>query len=164
MENRDEGGNLPLDEDGICDDYDDVPSYTNPDVTMNAFEETRTPSFKQDYETSIRPIISRVDALIARSMWSERAVATHPPASDAQIGELLQVLRKISPAIGDHLQIDSSNIRKFPEIKKVMDNHTRGSTYIRQYFKRPLVANCDCVACEKGMSCLFSCIKLCCFP
>ncbi len=152
MENGDEEGNFPFDEGVMRADYDDVTTCTNPDVTTNIFEETRTPSFRQDYETSIRPIMSRVDALIARSMWSERAVATHPPASDAQIGEFLQVLRKISPAIGDNLQIDSSNMRKFPEIQKVLDNHNRGSTYIRQYFKRPLVANYDCVSCEKRMS------------
>jgi len=32
-----------------------------------------------------------------------------------------------------------------------MDNHTRGSAYFRQFFKRPLVPSCDCVACTTIM-------------
>jgi hypothetical protein len=32
-----------------------------------------------------------------------------------------------------------------------MDNHTQGSAYFRQFFKRPLVADCDCVACSSQM-------------
>jgi hypothetical protein len=83
-----------------------------------------TSSFKQEYVQSIHTVIGKVNALIARSMWSGRAVTTHPPTSDSKIGELLQVLRSISPTIGEYLQIDSSNIRKHPELKKVLDNNT----------------------------------------
>jgi hypothetical protein len=54
--------------------------------------------------------------------------------SDADIDVVLQVLRKISPADESHLQIDSSNIKKHPEIEKVLDNHTRGSSYFRRFF------------------------------
>jgi len=38
---------------------------------------------------------------------------------------------------------------KFPDIKKVLTNHSRGSAYMRQFFKLPLISPCDCVACEK---------------
>jgi len=70
---------------------------------------------------------------------------------DAEINVLLQVLRKISPMIENALKIDSSNINKHPKIQKCIDNHTRGSAYFRQFFKQPLVANCDCVPCRNGM-------------
>ncbi len=76
---------------------------------------------------------------------------THPHALDVDIDALLQVLQKISPLIGNHFKNDSSNIRKHPEIQKGLNNHTRGSAYFRQYFKKPLVATCDCVACKLGM-------------
>ena len=70
---------------------------------------------------------------------------------DAEINVLLQVLRKISPMIGNELKIDSSNINKHPEIQKCIDNHTRGSAHFRQFFKQPLAAICDCVPCKNGM-------------
>jgi len=58
----------------------------------------------------------------------------------------------VSPLISeDKLQINSSNITKHHGIQKIMDNHTRGSAYFRQFLKRPLVAGCDCVACMTGM-------------
>jgi hypothetical protein len=42
---------------------------------------------------------------------------TGPQTSDGDICERLQVLRAISPTIGEHLKIDSSNVRKHPEIQ-----------------------------------------------
>ena len=113
--------------------------------------EPRAPSFKETYVSTVRPVIARVDALIARFVWSERQVVTHPPASDADVEALLRVIRKISPLIGDHLKIDSSNIKKHPLLQKVIHNHSRGSPYFRQFFKQPLVTTCDCVACTYGM-------------
>jgi len=87
------------------------------------------------YAKSIRPVITMVDGLFKRSMWSGLPVATHPPASNYEINDLLQVLRKISPGIGDQLKIDSSNVNKHPEIQNILDNHTRGSPYSRLFFK-----------------------------
>ena len=90
---------------------------------------------------------------ISTPMWSERPFATHPPAFDSEIAELFKILRKISPSIveEDKLQIDSSNIRKHPKIEKIIVNHTRGSAFFRQFYKRPLVSDCGCVACMSQM-------------
>ena len=118
---------------------------------VNEVETNAALSFKDEYAKSIKPVMAKVDSLFARSMWSGVPIATHPPASDNDQEKLLAILRKISPSIGDHLQIDSSSIKKHPEIQKVLDNHSRGSAYFRQFFKRPLVAECGCVACREGM-------------
>jgi hypothetical protein len=73
-------------------------------------------------------------------------------AEDDDREKLLAILRKISPSIRDHLHIEFSNIKKHPEIQKVLDNyHSRGSAYFRHFFMRPSVAECDCVAFRKGM-------------
>ena len=87
-------------------------------------------SFKDEYNKSIRPFMVKVQSLFARDVWSGRPIATHPLASDVDIDKLLVVLRRISQLIGDQLHIDSSNIKKHPEIQKVLDNHSRGSAYI----------------------------------
>ena len=140
--------NMPVDEDIWIDDDEGNVAL---DLASRVEDEVRPPTFKETYVRSVHDIIGKVDSLIKRSVWSGREVVTHPPALDVDIDVVLQVLRKISPLIGDHLKIDSSNIRKHPEIQKVLKNHTRGSAYFRQYFKIPLVANCDCAACKLGM-------------
>ena len=53
--------------------------------------EPRAPSFQETYVSSVQPVIARVDALIARSVWSERQDVIHPPASDADVEALLRV-------------------------------------------------------------------------
>jgi hypothetical protein len=120
-------------------------------AVVSEVESNTTLSFKEDYAKSIQPVMAKVDFLFARAMWSGIPIATHPLASDEDHEKLLSILRKISPSIGDKLQIDSSNIKKHPEIQKVLDNHSRGSAYFQQFFKRPLVADCDCVACREGI-------------
>ena len=124
---------------------DETHGVVNEGVTKTAI------SFKDEYAKSSKPVMAKVDSLFARSMWSGVPIATHPSTSDDDQDKLLSILRKISPSIGDKLQIDSSNIKKHPEIQKVLDNHSRGSAYFRQFFKRPLVGECDCVACREGM-------------
>jgi len=91
-------------------------------------------SFKHEYGKSIQPIMAKVQSLFARAMRSGRPIATHPLASNVDMDKLLDVLRRISSLIGDTLQIESSNINKHPEMQKVLNNHSRGSTYFRQIF------------------------------
>jgi hypothetical protein len=110
-------------------------------------------SFKGEYATSIKYATAKVDSLFARSMWNGVLIATHPPTFDDDQERLLGILRKISPSNGDHLQIDSSTIKKDREIQNALDEHLRGSAYFRQHFKRHLVAECDCMACRE---CMFS--------
>ena len=92
-----------------------------------------TPKFKEDYAKRVPPIISMVESLFdVPCGLCELPIVTHSPASNYD--KVLQVLRKISPLVGDHLKMDSSNIKKHPELVKVLDIHTRGSAYFRQFF------------------------------
>ena len=47
--------------------------------------ETSAMSFKEVYASIIRPVISTVDELFTRSIWSRHPVVTHLPASDSEI-------------------------------------------------------------------------------
>jgi hypothetical protein len=80
-------------------------------------------AFKDEYAKSIKPVMAKVESLFARYIWSGVLIATHPSTSDDDQDKLLDILRKISPSIGGHLQIDTSNIKKQPEIQKMLDNH-----------------------------------------
>ncbi len=82
---------------------------------MTEAEKTSS-SFRDDYAKSFAPVIKIVDMLFARSMWSGNPVATHPPSSGSEIVDVLQVLRGISPIVGEELAIYSSNMKMFPEI------------------------------------------------
>ena len=108
-------------------------------------------SFKQDYRKSIAPVLALVERLIGRAVWSGNPLETHRPASESEMAAVVGILRKLSPLVGNQLKIDSSNIKKHPGIQKVLDNHSRGSAYMRQLFKIPLEAPCDCMACRKGL-------------
>ncbi len=82
--------NLPLDDDTV----------TLANFAARVAEEEaslRPPSFKMDYVESIRLVIVRVDALIARATWSGNVILTHPMASDNEIDVGLQILQ------GQHL-------------------------------------------------------------
>jgi hypothetical protein len=72
--------------------------------------------FKEDYVKSKEQVMEKEHSLFTRFAWRRRPVATHPPKSDIDVGKLLDVLRRISPLIGDELKIDSTNIKKHPEI------------------------------------------------
>ena len=70
-------------------------------------------SFKAVYAKSIAPVLTIVENIFKRYVWSKRPVVTHPPTSDNEIAEIFKVFRKISPSIVENtLQIDSANIRK----------------------------------------------------
>ena len=111
-------------------------------------------SFTGTYRKSIAPVISLLQDLIGRSVWAGHPIETHPPASEHEIASVFAVLRTLSPQLGDKLQIDTSSINKHPGIQKVLDNHTRGSAYMRQFFKLPLghvTLPCECIACCEGL-------------
>jgi len=55
------------------------------------------------------------------------------------MGEIYNVIRNLSPTIGNHLKIESSNINKFSDIQKVLTNHSRGSAYTR-FFLLPVLS------------------------
>eukprot|EP00873_Tetraselmis_striata_P001254 jgi/Tetstr1/421518/TSEL_012465.t1 len=63
---------------------------------------------------------------------------------------LLKRLQDIDPTL-ESLKLDSSSINKHPELRRVIDNHTIGGAYMRQYFKQPLVDDCQCKACQLGL-------------
>ena len=60
--------------------------------------------------------------------------------------EIYDVMRKLSPTIGNQLKIESSNINKFPDTQKVLTNHSRSSAYTRHFFIAGFVA------CQKSCS------------
>ena len=109
--------------------------------------------FKQEYDASIAPVVSLIRQQFQRAKWSGKPIQTHSPATEAEMGEILTVLRAICPVLpkGSQLKIDSGNINKYPALQKLLDNHSRGSAYMRQFFKLPLQSPCDCVACQKGL-------------
>ena len=55
------------------------------------------------------------------------------------------VMRKLSPTIGYQIKIESSNINKFPDIQKVLTNHSKVSAYMRYFF------NCRFCRLPKGL-------------
>mmetsp|Transcript_34456 Transcript_34456/g.88129 ORF Transcript_34456/g.88129 Transcript_34456/m.88129 type:complete len:140 (+) Transcript_34456:1443-1862(+) len=63
---------------------------------------------------------------------------------------LLKRLQDIDPTL-ESLKLDSSSINKHPELRRVIYNHTIGGPYMRQYFKQPLVDDCQCKACQLGL-------------
>ena len=145
MEEEVNDRHVPLD--NWFDDDDNLPSAANENDNnfnnnadhMDVIAEENT-SLKGRYVKSVALVIAVVNKLFTRSVWSGRPIATHPLANHIEIDALLQVLRKSSPLIRDQLKIDSSNIKKHLDIQKVLENHTRGGAYIRQFSKRPLLA------------------------
>jgi hypothetical protein len=129
--------------DAVVDNYGNLIDIA--DATIDTSEEDTL--FIAMYAKIMALVITIFDNLFKRSVWSELPVVIHPPASDNEIVVFFKVLRKISTSIvGGKLQIDSSNITEHLGIQKIMENHTRGNAYFPQFFKRPLVADCDCVA------------------
>jgi len=111
-------------------------------------------SFEGSYRKSIAHIFSLLQGLIGRSVWAQHPIETPPPASESEISSLLAVLTTLSPLVGGKRQVDTSNIKKHPGIQKVLNNHTRGSAYMRQYIKMPLehvTLPCECTACSRGL-------------
>jgi len=49
-------------------------------------------------------------------------------------------MRKSSPTIDNKLKIESSKINKFPDIQKVLTNHSRGSAYMRHFLQLPILS------------------------
>ena len=92
------GQQCPQHVDDWYDDDNSIPSddkynddlFNNTDSHGGMKEEDA--SFKVAYAKSIGHVITMVEELFKRSMWSGLHVATHPPASNSEINDLLQVL------------------------------------------------------------------------
>ena len=116
--------------------------------------EEASSSFTGTYRKSIALVFSLLEDLIGRYVWAGHPIKTHPDASDLEMAYVLGILKTLSPLVGDKLQIDTSSINKHSGIQMVLNDHTRGSAYMRQYFKLPLdhvTFPCDCIACSKGL-------------
>ncbi len=71
-----------------------------------------------------------------------------------QVQAVLDVLRKIEPGLNELKITRKDAASKYPELMKVLKNHTRSSDYMVQFVKSPLCTTplvCDCKACEKGI-------------
>eukprot|EP00873_Tetraselmis_striata_P014883 jgi/Tetstr1/435147/TSEL_002607.t1 len=107
-------------------------------------------TFQKSYEASVAPVISTIDGIFQRLMWAGQRIQTHTPADSQSMQALLKRLHDIDPTL-ESLKLDSSSINKHPELRRVIDNHTIGGPYMRQYFKQPLVDDCQCKACQLGL-------------
>ena len=99
-------------------------------------------------------LLSLLEDLIGRYVWDGHPIETHPHAYEREMVSVLAILKTLSPVVGDKLQIDTSSINKHPGFQKVLNNHTRGSACMRQYFKNPLeyvALPFECIACSKGL-------------
>ena len=86
------------DVDGWYDNIDDVDDGGDNliDITDDPIDIiVEDKSFKAVYAKGIAPMITIVENHFKRYVWSERPVMSHPPASDIEIAELFNVLRKI---------------------------------------------------------------------
>ena len=81
------------------DGYNSIPSDNEDDGNLfnntnnHGVTEEEDTSFKVVYAKSIGHVITIVDGLSKRSMWTGLPVATHPPASNSEIDDLLKVLK-----------------------------------------------------------------------
>ena len=155
---------LPVEEDNWYDDEDDESLFTlgiNPHLIIvtdgslidgenDAIEEECTPSFKKQYATIIKLVIAMVDKFFARSMCSGIHVVAHHPI--LAIAALMQVLRRISPSIGDNLKIDSSNIKNIPRSKRCRTTTQEGvHASANSSRDRWSLASCNYFSCMEGM-------------
>ena len=71
-----------------------------------------------------------------------------------QVQSVLDVLRKIELGLNELKITRKDAASKYPEMLKVLKNHTRSSDYMVQFVKSPLCTPplvCDCKACENGI-------------
>ncbi len=70
--------------------------------------------------------------------------------------DVLGPLKRISPGL-QHIKLDKKKAEAFPELLKVLECHSRSSDFMIQFFKQPLIENCDCKACS---DCLFNDVRM----
>jgi hypothetical protein len=110
-------------------------------------------SFLDEYTKGMQPIKAKMESLFALFVWSRAPIATLHRVSNDDKEMLLVVLWNMIPLIRDREKIDTSTIKKHHEIQNMLvDMHSRGSAYFRQYAYRPLMVDeCDCVTCRESM-------------
>ena len=88
-------------------------------------------SFKGTYRKSIALVFSFLQDRLRRFVWNGHPIETHPLAVENEMASVIASFTTLSPLVSDKLQIDTSNIIKHPCIRKFLNNHTRGSAYMR---------------------------------
>ena len=67
---------------------------------------------------------------------------------------VLEMLQRIEPSLKEIKITRKQAPGAYPELMKVLKNHSRASDYMIQFVKEPLVSSpngCDCKACELGL-------------
>jgi len=64
--------------------------------------------------------------------------------------DVLKPLKGISPRL-QHIKLDKKKAEAFPELLKVLKCYTRSTEFMIQFFKEPLIGDCDCEACNQDL-------------
>jgi hypothetical protein len=59
-------------------------------------------------------------------------------------------LKKIDPLL-QHIRLDKKKAESFPELLLVLKNHTQSTDFMIQFFKKPLIEDCNCKACSENV-------------
>ena len=73
-----------------------------------------------------------------------------------QMMQVLGPLKRIIPRL-QHIKLDKKKAEAFPELLKVLKCHSRSTDFMIQFFKQPLIENCDCKACS---DCRFNDVRI----
>ena len=66
------------------------------------------------------------------------------------MNKVLDPLKKIEPLL-QHIKLDKKKAESFPDLLLVLKNHTQSTDFMIQFFKKPLVENCNCKACNESV-------------
>ena len=67
-----------------------------------------------------------------------------------KMGKVLDKLKAIDPNL-KHIKLDKKHGEAFPDLLHVLKCHAQATDYMIQFFKEPLVSNCTCEGCNKGL-------------
>ena len=112
-------------------------------------------NFEEVYAASLATPISVVENQFKQLLWNETPVQVNTPATKPELQTVLDVLQKIEPGLKELKITRQEAPSKYPELMKVLQNHTRSTDYMIQFVKSPLCITppriCDCKACTLGL-------------
>ena len=103
---------------------------------------------KEMWAQSMRPVIDAMRDRFSQLEWANEQMVCPEAASDADVNEIQEVLRKIEPTI-NLTKFTQVELRRMPALKKVLDCHVTSWTYALDI--DTWKEGCDCRACELGL-------------
>eukprot|EP00873_Tetraselmis_striata_P027189 jgi/Tetstr1/447453/TSEL_003711.t1 len=107
-------------------------------------------NFSEVFATSVASPIAAIANQFKELMWDNEPITVQDPAPAEQIQAILKCLHDIEPTLPS-TQVTRQTSRKFPQLMKVLNNHSVSIDHHIQFFKKPVVDKCDCIACKKGL-------------